>query len=86
MEHIIGKLEYPPAAQSAGIEGTVVVKFIINKTGQVDKTMVLKGPEELSKAAQEVVRSLPGFTPGLHKEKPVNVELVLPIRFALSGD
>ena len=31
MEHIIGKLEYPPAAQSAGIEGTVVVKFIINK-------------------------------------------------------
>ena len=58
----------------------------INKTGQVDKTLVLKGPEELSKAAQEVVRSLPGFTPGLHKENPVNVELVLPIRFALSDD
>ena len=86
MEHIIGKLEYPSAAQSAGIEGTVVVKFIINKTGQVDKTLVLKGPEELSKAAQQVVRSLPGFTPGLHKGKPVNVELVLPIRFALSDD
>ena len=86
MEHIIGKLEYPPAAHIAGIEGTVVVKFIINKTGQVNKTLVLKGPDELSKAAQQVVRSLPGFTPGLHKGKPVNVELVLPIRFALSDD
>ena len=45
MEHIINKLEYPEAAQNAGIEGTVVVKFVINKTGQVDKTLVLKGPK-----------------------------------------
>lgn len=86
MEHIINKLEYPEAAKNAGIEGTVVVKFVINKKGQVSETKVLKGPEELTKAAQTVVRGLPGFTPGTQNGKPVNVEMVLPIRFALSND
>lgn len=86
MEHIINKLVYPKDAQEAGIEGTVIVKFVIDKTGQVSETKVMKGPEALSKAAETVVRDLPGFTPGLQNGKPVNVELVLPIRFALSDD
>ena len=86
MEHIINKLEYPKEAQKSGIEGTVIVKFVINKTGQVSETKVLKGPEELAKAAETVVRGLPGFTPGTQNGKAVNVELVLPIRFALSDD
>ena len=41
---------------------------------------------ELANAAETVVRGLPGFTPGTQNGKPVNVELVLPIRFALSND
>ena len=86
MEHIINKLNYPKDAQEAGIEGTVIVKFVIDKTGQVSDTKVMKGPEALSKAAESVVRGLPGFTPGLQNGKPVNVELILPIRFALSDD
>ena len=86
MEHIINKLNYPKDAQKAGIEGTVIVKFVIDKTGQVSDTKVMKGPEALSKAAESVVRDLPGFTPGLQNSKPVNVELILPIRFALSDD
>lgn len=86
MEHIINKLAYPESAKAAGIEGTVVVKFVIDKTGRVSDTKVMKGPEALSKAAMEVVRELPGFTPGLQNGKPVYVELVLPIRFALSND
>ena len=86
MEHIINKLVYPKDAQQAGIEGTVIVKFVIDKTGQVSETKVMKGPDALAKAAESVVRSLPGFTPGLQNDKPVNVELVLPIRFTLSDD
>lgn len=86
MEHIINKLQYPQDAQKAGVEGTVVVKFIINKKGQVSETKVLEGPKELTKSAQSVVRGLPGFTPGTQNGKPVDVELVLPIRFALSDD
>lgn len=84
MEHIMNKLEYPEEAQNAGIEGTVIVKFIINKKGLVSETKVLEGPPELSKAAETVVRRLPGFTPGTKHGKPVNVERVLPIKFALS--
>ena len=86
MQHVINTLEYPKEAQKQGIEGTVIVKFIIDKAGNVSKTLVLKGPEELAPAAQQVVQLLPGFTPGRHGGIPVNVELVLPIRFALSDD
>ena len=62
----------------------VFVQFIVDKRGQVAEAKVVKGPEELSKAAVRVVSELPGFTPGLQDGKPVNVEFVLPIRFALS--
>ena len=40
MEHIINKLQYPEAAQQAGIEGTVIVKFIIDKRGQVSLSLI----------------------------------------------
>ena len=84
MEHVMNKLIYPEDAKAAGIEGTVFVRFIVDKTGQVAEAKVVKGPEELSKSAVRVVSELPGFTPGLQDGKPVNVEFVLPIRFALS--
>ncbi len=83
LEHIMNKLIYPENAQEAGIEGTVFVQFIVNDRGQVSEAKALKGPEALTKAAVRVVQELPGFVPGIQKGKPVNVEFVLPIRFAL---
>ena len=83
LEHIMNKLIYPENAQEAGIEGTVFVQFIVNDRGQVSEAKALKGPEALTKAAVSVVQELPGFVPGIQKGKPVNVEFVLPIRFAL---
>lgn len=86
MEHIMNKLIYPEDVKAAGIEGTVFVKFVVTDRGTVGEAKVIEGPEELSKAALRVVNELPGFVPGMHKGKPVNVEYVLPIRFALAND
>lgn len=85
MEHIMKKLIYPEDAKNAGIEGTVMVKFVVDTKGQVTGTKVMKGPKELSKAAIQVVQELPGFVPGTRNGKPVDTEFVLPIRFALSN-
>ena len=86
MEHIMNKLIYPEDAQQAGIEGTVFVQFVIDQRGQISEAKAMKGPEALTKAAVRVVKELPGFVPGMQKGKPVDVEYVLPIRFALPND
>ena len=86
MEHIMNKLIYPEDAQQAGIEGTVFVQFVIDQRGQISEAKAMKGPEALTKAAVRVVKELPGFVPGMQKGKPVDVEYVLPIRFALPNE
>jgi TonB family protein len=47
---------YPPEAKAAGIEGVVIVKYIIAEDGSVRDAKVLKGPPELEAACLESVR------------------------------
>jgi TonB family protein len=83
MEHIIANLDYPELAREKNIEGTVYVEFVVNQKGYVSSVEIVRGPSLLQKAALTVVQSLPGFKPGTNQGKPVNVQYVLPIRFAL---
>ena len=84
MTHIMNELIYPEEAQNKGLEGTVVVEFVVNVKGVVSDVKILRGLGPLDEAAMEVVRSLPHFTPGLENGKPVNVKYALPIRFSLA--
>ena len=83
MEHIIANLDYPELARENNIEGTVYVEFVVNQKGYVSSVEIARGPDLLQKAAIKVVQSLPSFKPGTNHGKPVNVQYVLPIRFAL---
>lgn len=49
--------EYPAAAKAAGIEGVVIVKFVIAEDGSVRDAKVLKGPPELAPACLEAVKT-----------------------------
>jgi TonB family protein len=84
MTHIMNELVYPEEAQNKGLEGTVVVEFVVSVKGLVSDVKILRGLGPLDAAALDVVRSLPNFTPGLENGKPVNVKYALPIRFSLS--
>jgi periplasmic protein TonB len=77
-------LKYPQDARDNGIEGKVMVKFIVDKEGSVKNPTIIKSVDaSLDKAAIEAVKLLPRFKPGKNGGKPVNVYYTIPIAFQL---
>ena len=84
MNYIASNLKYPSAAQDQGIQGLVMLRFVVTGTGKVGEVQVLKSLDpSCDREAIRVVKSLPRFTPGRKQGKPVNVWFQLPIRFEL---
>lgn len=80
------RVEYPPLARGAGIEGQVVVQFVVNKEGTVEDAVVLRSPHDmLSEAALQAVHGS-RFEPGRQRGEPVKVRFAVPIMFRLPAD
>ena len=78
-----GRIEYPPMARRVGIEGQVVVQFVVDERGNVVDPVVLRSPNELlSEAALKAVRESQ-FTPGQQRGRPVKVRFAVPVTFRL---
>ncbi|WP_077924236.1 energy transducer TonB [Spirosoma sp. 209] len=78
-------LRYPAEAQRRGVQGRVVIGFVISEEGAVDDITVIRGlgygtDEE---AARVVKWSSSRWTPGYQRGQPVRVTYVLPINFSL---
>lgn len=77
-------LRYPQKAVENGIQGRVLVDFIINEKGKVTDVKVLKGVDEmLDEEAVRVIKASPNWKPGRVKGKPVKAELSLYVEFRL---
>ncbi|MEL7832569.1 energy transducer TonB [Fodinibius sp. Rm-B-1B1-1] len=79
------KINYPDMARKAGIEGRVIVQFIVNEDGQVEDPRVVRGigggcDEEALRVVKEAQ-----FTPGRQRGNPVRVQYSLPITFRLQN-
>ncbi|MGB0888581.1 MAG: TonB family protein [Vicingaceae bacterium] len=87
LEHYLMKnLTYPSEAKLQGIQGKVFVNFVIDKTGAVTETNIVKGVHELlDNEALKIVNSFPNWSPGIQKGKPVSVSYNLPLNFKLRG-
>jgi protein TonB len=48
---------YPPDAKANGIEGTVVVKYVITETGAVTNITIVRGPQECHAAVMAAMRT-----------------------------
>jgi len=81
----IGKnLKYPMIAVENGISGRVTVRFVVSKTGDVDKVEVVRSLDPAcDKEAMRVVRSLPRWIPGKQNGVNVSVYYTLPVTFKL---
>lgn len=80
------KMNYPSAARSAGVEGTVVVTFVVGRQGDIEDVKVLKGLGfGTDEEAVRVIKSMPRWTPGKQNGIPVAVRYTLPIKFALKN-
>lgn len=78
------KMQYPQMERDNHIEGTVLVRFLINEDGSVSNaTIVKKVSPGLDKEAERLVYGLPLFKPGRQQGKAVKVYFNLPIVFKL---
>ena len=85
MRFLNENLRYPATAIENGIQGRVVVQFVVKKDGSVDDVTVLHGVDSaLDQEAIRVCKTLPKFIPGKQNGQPVNVWFTLPIIFNLS--
>lgn len=77
------QINYPEMAKKAGVEGRVIVQFVVDEEGRVLDPQVVRGlgaglDEEAVRAVQQAE-----FTPGQQRGQPVRVRMSLPITFRL---
>ena len=84
MKFLNKNIKYPNRAKEDGIQGTVFIRFVVEKDGVVDDVEVAKGVSPLlDSEAKRVVASMPKWAAGRQKGQPVAVQYTLPVRFEL---
>lgn len=85
-QYLSQNLQYPAEARQLGIEGTVIVVFVINSDGSISDVEILRGiGGGADEEAVRVVQNAPNWEPGKQRDRTVNTRMRLPIRFKL-GD
>ncbi|MFB6278049.1 MAG: energy transducer TonB [Salinibacter sp.] len=83
MDSLRAAVEYPDIAEKAGVEGRVIVQFVVGKDGTVQDPTVIRGVHHLlDEAAIEAVKQQK-FEPGRQRGEPVRVQMSLPVTFRL---
>ncbi len=87
MQYLGENIQYPALARENGIQGTVVLTFVIDKVGNVTDVRVVKDiGGGCGKESVRVVEAMPKWTPGEANGKPVKVRYTLPLRFKFEED
>lgn len=80
MEHVV----YPPDAAANGIQGTVLLRFVVGSTGDVSRVEVTRSANPLlDEEALRVISALPRWKPGKQDGNPVPVWFSVPVIFVL---
>ena len=78
-------VSYPDLARDVGVEGTVVIQFVIEKDGQISGAKIVRDiGAGCGSEALRVVNEMPAWTPGKQQGMPVRVLFNLPVRFRLT--
>ena len=77
-------LEYPYSAQERGIQGTVWVRFVVSKTGKIERVETARGLDPVcDKEALRVVSSMPDWIPGRQNGRNVPVYYMVRIVYKM---
>ena len=83
-EYLKQHIRYPAAAVEQGIQGRVIVQFIVNRFGKIIDPQVVRGVDpSLDEDALRVVRGMTRWKPGRQRNQAVNVKYTLPVNFWL---
>ena len=84
MAYLSKNIKYPSVAQDNGIQGRVLVSFVVNKDGSIVDPEVIKSVDAaLDKEAMRVIKAMPKWNPGKQRGKPVRVKYTVPVLFRL---
>lgn len=84
INYIYKNLNYPELAQEYNIEGTVVVKFTVQATGEIDHIKIVKGLGlGCDEAVVDLVREMPDWIPSIQDFKKAASTVILPVKFRL---
>lgn len=84
MQFMGENLKYPSQAKEKGVEGTVIVSFVVQADGSVSSPEILRGiGAGCDEEALRVVKAFPNWTPGEKDGKKVNTQMQLPVKYKL---
>ena len=83
-EYLAKSVKYPVVAEENGVQGRVLLTFIVERDGTITDVRVVKSVDpSLDKEAQRVVTSMPHWIPGKQNGSPVRVKYTVPVTFKL---
>lgn len=86
MKWLSDNIKYPVVAQENGIQGRIIVNFIVEKDGSLSDVQVARGVDPaLDKEAVRVVEAMPKWKPGVQRGERVRVSYTLPVVFRLQN-
>ena len=87
MKYLQENIKYPEQAKNNGVQGRVIVQFVVNKDGSISNDTVVRSVDPLLDAeAIRVVRNMPNWTPGKQRGEPVRVRFTMPVAFGMGGN
>ena len=84
MQYLSSNIKYPKEAEKKGIQGRVLLSFIVQTDGSITDVRISKSVDpSLDKEAIRVVKSMPKWIPGRQNGEPVRVKYTFPVTFRL---
>ena len=84
MQWLGQNIHYPAVAEENGIQGRVVVSFVVEPDGSISNVQVVRGVDpSLDKEAVRVCKQMPKWNPGKQNGQAVRVKYNLPVQFKL---
>lgn len=84
MEYLRDNIKYPVVALENGIQGRVVVRFVVSPSGQISNVEVLRGVDPTcDKEAMRLINAMPSWIPGKQNGVAVPVYFTIPIVFKI---
>jgi TonB family protein len=84
LKYIQGSLQYPEGAKKEGIQGQVLVTYIINTRGEVINPKILRGVSpDIDREALRITESIKGWVPAMQNGLPVSMVVTMPIEFRI---
>lgn len=84
-EFLSSNIRYPQIAVDNGIEGKVIMQFVVGRDGSIENVQVMRGVDRsLDNEAIRLIKSMPKWIPGKQSGSTVRVRFTLPVTFRIN--